>query len=118
MHHGIYVGIYNEVPLVAETQSSSGVRYVSLAIFLQNNFGTLKEIRRFKGTEKARGAIIPRINKMIGSPVDIQYFNAEIYENVEAIPDLKRFKTSTNVNTPLRVLTQGLIGFFARRGMF
>lgn len=117
VHHGIYAGMHNGIPLVAETQPT-GVRYVSLAIFLQNNFGLLKEIRRFRGTEKTRETIIPRINKLIGHPAEIQYFNTEVYEDVKTAPDVRTFKAANNVNTPLRILTQGLIGFFAKRGMF
>ncbi len=77
MHHGIYVGIHNGVPLVAECQVSTGVRYVRLAEFLKNNVGHLVEVKSFAGTALAQQQIIPRINALLGTQYDLIKFNCE-----------------------------------------
>lgn len=74
-HHGIYVGIYNGLPMVAENQIGHGVRYVSLETFMSGN--PLREIRRFSGTQEQRQAIIPRINRLLGKSYDLLNFNCE-----------------------------------------
>lgn len=117
-HHGIYVGIHDGIPVVAETQASNGVKYVSLQVFLLNNFSSLKEIVRFKGNERMRELIIPRINRLLGSPEPIENFDCERYEDVYNAPTLQDFNRANSNNVVLRVLTQGLIGIFAKRGMF
>jgi hypothetical protein len=118
VHHGIYVGIHDGTPVVAETQSTNGVKYVTLQVFLLNNFSSLKEIKRFKGNEKMREMIIPRINRMLGSPQQMEYFDCERYDDVYNAPTLRQFNRANSNNPVLRVLTQGLIGIFAKRGMF
>ncbi|MDD5569641.1 MAG: lecithin retinol acyltransferase family protein [Bacteroidales bacterium] len=76
-HHGIYVGIHNGIPLVAENQSGQGVQYVSLFQFLLGNSSNLIRIEKFKGTEEVRRQIIPRINKLKGTQYDLINFNCE-----------------------------------------
>lgn len=76
-HHGIFVGIHNGIPLVAENQSGQGVQYISLYQFLLGNTSNLTRIERFGGSEEARKNIIPRINKLIGTHYDLINFNCE-----------------------------------------
>jgi hypothetical protein len=76
-HHGIYVGIHNSIPLVAENQIGMGVQYVSLSQFLLFNPNNLTRIERFAGTEYARALIISRINQLRGTNYDLINFNCE-----------------------------------------
>lgn len=76
-HHGIYVGIHNGIPYVAENQINIGVQYITLEAFLLGNENKLTRIERFTGSEEIRNNIIPRINKLIGSNYDLVAFNCE-----------------------------------------
>lgn len=76
-HHGIYIGIYNGVPLVAENQIGKGVQYISLYDFLLGNSNNLIRIVKFQGTEGLRKNIIPRINQLIGRQYSLLLFNCE-----------------------------------------
>jgi hypothetical protein len=94
-HHGIYVGIHDGTPLVAENQNGIGVQYISLCNFLLGNSANLTRIEKFKGTEEARRSIIPRINKLLGTQYDLINFNCEHF--VELIYTGR--PTSKQVNT-------------------
>jgi hypothetical protein len=94
-HHGIYVGIHDGIPLVAENQNGIGVQYISLSNFLLGNSANLTRIEKFKGTEEARRSIIPRINKLLGTQYDLINFNCEHF--VELIYTGR--PTSKQVNT-------------------
>ena len=100
-HHGIYVGIHNNVPMVAENQANIGVHYVSLSQFL--NGEELVRIERFKGSEFARNQIITRINSLLGTQYDLIKFNCEHF--AELIQNGK--SQSSQVKTAVGV------GFFA-----
>jgi len=76
-HHGIYAGIHNGVPLVAENQQGVGVHYVALSGFLRNDARNLIRIEPFKGNEIQRLNVIPRINQLVGSDYDLINFNCE-----------------------------------------
>ncbi len=76
-HHGIYVGIHNGIPLVAENQANQGVQYISLSQFLLHNPANLTRIEKFRGSESARQNIIARINKLVGTQYDLINFNCE-----------------------------------------
>jgi len=96
-HHGIYVGIHNGTPLVAENQSGRGVQYISLSKFLLGNSSNLTRIEKFNGTEEARRNIIPRINELVGTQYDSINFNCEHF--VELIYTGR--PSSKQVNTAL-----------------
>lgn len=81
-HHGIYVGIHNGIPVVAENQIRRGVQYISLNDFLLGDATNLTRIERFHGTEQARMQIIPRINKLIGREYDLINFNCEHFSEL------------------------------------
>lgn len=76
-HHGIYIGIHNNIPLVAECQINKGVQYVSLTEFLNGDGNNLVRVELFSGTEYAREQIIPRINQLLGTQYDLVNFNCE-----------------------------------------
>ncbi len=96
-HHGIYVGIHNNVPLVAENQANKGVQYVSLSDFL--NGLNLTRIEKFNGNEYARYQIIPRINALLGSQYNLVNFNCEHFAELiqNGKPESKQIKTAVGL---------------------
>lgn len=81
-HHGIYVGIHNGIPMVAENQVDYGVRYITLNTFLLNNPDNLKEIRHFQRGEYARSQVINQINGLLGRPYHLINFNCEHFADL------------------------------------
>jgi hypothetical protein len=113
-HHGIYVGIHNRVPMVAENQNGCGVQYVTLNQFLLGNVSNLARIERFKGTEKAKSNIILRINKLIGRRYDLINFNCEHF--AELIQTGKSASKQVN-NALLGIGTLVVIGLIASKNI-
>ena len=105
-HHGIYVGVHDGIPLVAENQVNNGVRYVQLINFLNGNFNNVTRIERYSGSEYARDQIIPRINKLLGTKYDLINFNCEHF--AELIQN--GVSKSNQVKTGLGI---ALLGLFA-----
>ena len=99
-HHGIFVGIHNGLPFVAENNVNSGVQYVTLADFLLNRINNLSRIERFKGTEQARKNIIPRINNLLGTRYGLVNFNCEHFAEL-----------IQNGKPKSKQLTNALLGF-------
>lgn len=73
-HHGIYAGLINGQPVVAENQRGFGVRYATLSEFLLNDYSTLSHIEPL--TEPRRDDILPVIEQFLGTPYNLVTFNA------------------------------------------
>lgn len=78
-HHAIYIGWQDGVEWIAENQNGYGVRYLSAQEFWRR--GKIIAIERFRGTEEARVAIIPRINSMLGTAYNLLTYNCEHFAN-------------------------------------
>jgi hypothetical protein len=112
-HHGIYVGVHNNIPLVAECQAQKGVQYVALCDFLLRDGNFLKRIEKFSGTEYARTQIIPRINQLLGTQYDLINFNCEHFAELIQTGTAKSKQVSNTVaGIGLGVLIFGLLGGF------
>ncbi len=109
-HHGIYVGIHNGIPLVAENQVGVGVRCVTLSGFLHGNISNIVGIERFNKSEDMRRKIIPRIEKLLGTQYDLVNFNCEHF--AEFIQHGKP-KSQQVKNAFIGLGAMALIGIFA-----
>jgi hypothetical protein len=92
-HHGIYVGVQQGTPIVAENQVDRGVSYTSLASFLLWDIRNLSRIDRFSGSEYDRIQVIPRINQLLGTKYDLVNFNCEHLPNLYRKEGLKAVKS-------------------------
>lgn len=79
-HHGIYAGISNGQPIVAENQRGFGVQYVPLSDFLLNDFSTLSHIELLSDAQRAD--VLPRIEHALGKPYNLVTFNCEHFANL------------------------------------
>lgn len=79
-HHGIYAGLINGQPIVAENQRGFGVRYVTLSEFLHNDYSTLSHIEPL--SEPGRADVLPIIEQFIGTPYNLVTFNCEHFAHL------------------------------------
>ncbi|MCY7358864.1 MAG: lecithin retinol acyltransferase family protein [Rudanella sp.] len=79
-HHGIYAGISNGQPIIAENQRGFGVRYVTLSEFLLHDFSSLHHIEPI--TNLGRVDVLPVIEKFLGTPYNLVTFNCEHFAHL------------------------------------
>jgi len=79
-HHGIYAGLHNGQPVIAENQRGFGVRYVTLSEFLLNDYSTLSHIEPL--TEPRRADVLPVIEQFLGTPYNLVTFNCEHFAHL------------------------------------
>ncbi|MBL7683658.1 MAG: lecithin retinol acyltransferase family protein [Flavipsychrobacter sp.] len=81
-HHGIYVGIHNGQPLVAENQVGHGVHYITLSNFLKHDYRNITRIEKFPRSDYHRQQVVSHINSYVGTPYDVLTFNCEHFANL------------------------------------
>ncbi|MFM2268136.1 MAG: hypothetical protein RL757_1577 [Bacteroidota bacterium] len=77
-HYGIYIGYINGVHVVAENNTPSGVRQISLSEFAQ---GRDIEVTPFTGNEYQRSLIVPYVQSLLGTSYSLLHYNCEHFVN-------------------------------------
>jgi hypothetical protein len=76
-HYGIFCGIHNDLPIVAETQHFNGVQYISLEEFLLWGVEKIERVNTFPGTQNERKCVMPKINELLGTSYNMANFNKD-----------------------------------------